>query len=346
MKIKMLSAEREFSCLMGDCPDSCCQGWDVIIDDETALRYREADGELWSEIRKTLSTDECGNVCFTLKENGACPHLCSDGLCSIIKAAGEGAIPNICDRHPRYYNLVGEVKEGGLGLSCPAAVSLLMSKSLSELMATAECEKPRIKESEMSISMYSPECDRKILSLRENFFGELKSEKNISEILSMLAWIGDKVIHASDLSDDYEKIFFDETQLNLNERVCLSSLKKQLASAFSSIECRSKAIENEAKYVNKNLQSVIKDLESGADPRLDSIGKKILFCFLHRYMAAGLSDATVGGRIKLSVLLTLMLLALLSSDCDTEDTIRGFSACVEYSEENIDMILDLIYGEL
>ena len=101
MKIKMLAAEREFSCLMGECPDSCCRGWAVIIDDETAAKYRETDGEPWREIRKTLSSDESGNPCFVMKESGACPHLCQDGLCGIIKSAGEGAIPDICDRHPR-----------------------------------------------------------------------------------------------------------------------------------------------------------------------------------------------------------------------------------------------------
>ena len=30
----------QFACLAGDCPHSCCIGWEVVIDEDTARRYR------------------------------------------------------------------------------------------------------------------------------------------------------------------------------------------------------------------------------------------------------------------------------------------------------------------
>lgn len=28
-----------FRCLAGACPDNCCVGWEVVVDDDTARRY-------------------------------------------------------------------------------------------------------------------------------------------------------------------------------------------------------------------------------------------------------------------------------------------------------------------
>lgn len=37
---------KEFVCAAGDCPDTCCAGWDVVVDEETAARYAAVEGEL------------------------------------------------------------------------------------------------------------------------------------------------------------------------------------------------------------------------------------------------------------------------------------------------------------
>ena len=36
----------QFACLAGDCPHSCCIGWEVVIDEDTAWRYRAEPGPL------------------------------------------------------------------------------------------------------------------------------------------------------------------------------------------------------------------------------------------------------------------------------------------------------------
>ena len=31
---------KEFSCIAGACPDTCCAGWQILIDDKTLKKYR------------------------------------------------------------------------------------------------------------------------------------------------------------------------------------------------------------------------------------------------------------------------------------------------------------------
>ena len=35
-----------FHCLAGACPHTCCEKWEVVVDEETARRYQETPGSL------------------------------------------------------------------------------------------------------------------------------------------------------------------------------------------------------------------------------------------------------------------------------------------------------------
>ena len=46
-----------FHCLAGACPHTCCEKWEVVVDEETARRYQETPGSLgsgcWRRSRRT-----------------------------------------------------------------------------------------------------------------------------------------------------------------------------------------------------------------------------------------------------------------------------------------------------
>ena len=41
----------EFRCLAGDCPDTCCKDWEVVVDPETMEFYRSVPGELGERLK-------------------------------------------------------------------------------------------------------------------------------------------------------------------------------------------------------------------------------------------------------------------------------------------------------
>ena len=115
----------QFHCLAGACPHSCCTGWEVVIDPDTAQRYFQLPGPLGERLRAAIQTDEEGDFCFPLR-GGRCPFLDEGNLCEIHRTLGEAATSLTCREHPRFTEDYGPLREISLAVSCPAAAALLL----------------------------------------------------------------------------------------------------------------------------------------------------------------------------------------------------------------------------
>ena len=124
MKIYAPSYYRDFKCIASACPDSCCHGWTVDIDEAAAARYLAMPGSLGDKLRRHLKLESWGWV-LTLEENGRCPMWREDGLCRIHAEAGEEALSQVCAAFPRLRHDYGSFRELGLELSCPEAARLI-----------------------------------------------------------------------------------------------------------------------------------------------------------------------------------------------------------------------------
>ena len=118
----------QFSCIAGQCPDSCCHEWEVQVDPESAARYRSLEGPLGDELRKFLY-DEDGKT-YLRNVNGRCPMWRSDGLCRIQAEQGHEALCTVCQQFPRLRHDYGTFLEMGLELSCPEAARLILETPL------------------------------------------------------------------------------------------------------------------------------------------------------------------------------------------------------------------------
>ena len=117
----------DFHCLAGQCPDTCCKGWQIIIDPDTLTWYRQLDGELGQRVRACL-IEEDGEVRFG-ETDGRCALLTPDGLCALQCAYGEQALCKTCASHPRFIEQYGATEEYTLSISCPEAARLLLARS-------------------------------------------------------------------------------------------------------------------------------------------------------------------------------------------------------------------------
>ena len=89
MEIRSTFCDR-FVCLADRCRHSCCRGWEIEVDEETARRYRSMDGALGDELRAQLQRE--GDIwSLRLTEREDCPFLRTDGLCRLILELGEDA---------------------------------------------------------------------------------------------------------------------------------------------------------------------------------------------------------------------------------------------------------------
>lgn len=129
----------EFQCLASACRHSCCLGWEIDVDEDTAQLYGELPGPLGDELREQLCL--LPEPHFKMTADGRCPFLNDKGLCRLILAYGEDVLCDICREHPRFYNDFPQRQEAGLGLCCEEAARLLLTgeKPL-ELIYTVEGE--------------------------------------------------------------------------------------------------------------------------------------------------------------------------------------------------------------
>lgn len=126
MKIVKPHYYDRFRCLAGACPDSCCQEWEVQIDDATAQGYLALDGSLGNALRQHLYADD-GEYYLRIT-NRRCPMWRSDGLCRIQAELGESALSHVCREFPRLRHDYGDFLELGLEMSCPEAARLILTE--------------------------------------------------------------------------------------------------------------------------------------------------------------------------------------------------------------------------
>lgn len=117
-----------FRCIAAACPDSCCKGWAVQVDDASAALYTSLPGALGDKLRAHL-TEEDGDTILSLEADGSCPMWRDDGLCRIHAELGEDALCHTCRDFPRLQHDYGDFMEVGLELSCPEAARLLLSRT-------------------------------------------------------------------------------------------------------------------------------------------------------------------------------------------------------------------------
>lgn len=117
---------KDFHCTASACQDTCCAGWEIVLDEEALKRYREVKGAFGKRLDRAIQTED-GEAYFALTKEKRCPFLNREGLCDIFLELGEDALCDICTEHPRFYNWIGDYTEKGLGLCCEEAERLLFA---------------------------------------------------------------------------------------------------------------------------------------------------------------------------------------------------------------------------
>lgn len=128
MKVRVPHYYDMFYCTGSRCPDTCCVGWMIEIDDSSYERFWKMEGEFGERIRKNIIERTDGRY-FALNENGRCAFLNQDNLCEMVIKLGEESLCSLCDNYPRVGVEFGGLREMGLSLSCPEVSRLVFSSS-------------------------------------------------------------------------------------------------------------------------------------------------------------------------------------------------------------------------
>lgn len=119
MKIQATKAISAFKCLQDQCPDTCCKGWSMQVDDATFAKYQE------NNLENAVSYDGNVRVMKRDKNTDFCVKF-QDGICSIHKEKGDSFLGDACNFYPRITRKLGDETLMTATLSCPEIVRLTL----------------------------------------------------------------------------------------------------------------------------------------------------------------------------------------------------------------------------
>ncbi len=331
----------KFKCKAGACSDSCCIGWEIGVDTATRDYYLNGVGSLCEKVKKHLKTD--GDYCTVrLLEDGRCPMLDGDGLCEIIKELSDAHIPEICREHPRFYSPLPHCCEWGVGLSCEEAARLILTDK-SRRLVISHTDGAKINE----------KCDTVMHFM-------LFSRDRMLELidfspLPILDKARSLILYAHALSDSAERGEYGVMHpfIPLNGADFLDTGAEEDASDAYAEMIRSLCEMDflDIGFKDRLLAAASSVASAGyAAPDADARERLegLLHYFIYRYFITADADLDICAKIKLAVVLTLAVYALVGNGADTETWIyaaRALSREAEYNEDNLDLILEMILTE-
>ena len=297
---------QNFRCIADACRHNCCIGWEIDIDPDTLAFYDTLPGALGERLKRNIARG--GEPHFILGEGERCPFLNDKYLCDLIIELGEESICGICTEHPRFHNALPGRVESGIGFCCEAAGRLILGRSEPvRLIVTGEAEGPD-----------------EIVALRDEALVLLQDrEKSIpARIEALLALCGGSL-----------------GQRSMGE----------WAEQFLALERLDEAWTKRLKQLRDGWQSA--DL-AGFDRHMaerESEYEQLLVYFVYRHLSNAVDEADMAARsafaaLGYTVLHTMGALlwqekGVFSFD-DQVELARLFSSEIEYSDENLDILLD------
>lgn len=325
IKIKVYVPEyfKKFRCIAGDCPDTCCVGWEVDIDPDTSEKYSIVSGDLGNKIKKHLVTDETGCELFTLSDGDRCPFLNNCKLCEIHINAGENFLSKTCKLFPRFFDDFGFFREMGLGFGCPEAARIILSDEEKFNLVLSEEIEDASEEIDEAFLCRIIELRKEIFNILEN--NKLTFKEKVSKILSLAK------AFQQELDGDF---FSDETQ----ERAFPDCIKILENMEF---------IKEERKLFLQKIKSTSFSEQIMETYRGDF--EKLMKYYIFRYLLKAVYDYDVLTKVKYGVFACVVISRIYAyfENPDFETRVKimySYSKEVEYSDVNMDFLDESLYN--
>ena len=139
MQITFPSYYKKFSCIADACPDTCCAGWQIMIDDKSLSKYRHFQGSFRNRLHNDINWKE-----HAFRQYGhRCAFLNEENLCDMYIESGSGMLCDTCRRYPRHIEEFEGMREISLSLSCPEAARIILFQKDPVTFRTFEKELPK-----------------------------------------------------------------------------------------------------------------------------------------------------------------------------------------------------------
>ena len=111
-----------FTCIADRCPDTCCAGWQIVIDDTSLENYGKISGTFGERLQKSIDWEEG----IFRQNQRRCAFLNQENLCDLYRELGADSLCDTCRMYPRHVEEYEDLREFSLSLSCPVAAEMIL----------------------------------------------------------------------------------------------------------------------------------------------------------------------------------------------------------------------------
>lgn len=342
MKIKLVTPwfYEEFRCIADECRHNCCEGgWLIELGQDTVAAYEKIGGEAGKRLLDSLMQDEEGSWCFRLQD-GRCPHLDKMGLCRVYQELGEDYMGVVCKEFPRFSLYYGNIKETGIGLGCEEAAGIILGSCqpfcLEEVFLEEEIDVDTEDKAFIDVLLFAREKMMAFLSDFSKPFAErIRYVLFFAEELQRVINEGEPLRMHQFLEKDFMPAFCGDMEADRAETAAF------LLDIYGSLElledCWPDWMERIEDVLKEgNLHEVYESMENG-----QWIQYNLLTYFLFRYFMKAFYDYNVSDKVRFALCNYVMITGMLKASCgQLIDVVRIFSRQVEYSEINVEQLLE------
>ncbi|MDE7230366.1 MAG: flagellin lysine-N-methylase [Oscillospiraceae bacterium] len=121
---------KDFQCIGGTCPSSCCMGWRIDWTQEEIDKIKNAPNcpqELRELCDKSFAYNESSKKFSVVLEEKRCPFLTEDNFCKIQREMGAEYLSYTCRVYPRNYVIAEPALYAHCRMSCPEIMKHILN---------------------------------------------------------------------------------------------------------------------------------------------------------------------------------------------------------------------------
>lgn len=332
MMLKMPLYCKEFKCIADKCKDNCCIGWEIDIDPNSAEYYDSVSGEFGDRLKANINK---GEVCSFRLDGERCPFLNSKNLCDIIINLGEDKLCQICSDHPRYFEWFSDVKEGGIGLCCEEAARIIVTNKEKFGTYDIPCD-------DEGCDDYSQELYDLLYFARQEIIRALESEEFL--LKDRIASVLEYVLELQFRIDNY-----DYTGMPIAVQCSAECAEADVEGFLESFRQLEPIDENWQEYLQKLIDDTTSSDRDIIDKDVERYLKNIAVYFIWRYFLKGVYDEEIISKTFLMAISVATIKLMYEREFESLDgdkcslLAKNYSKEIEYSEENLEMLYNMVY---
>jgi len=302
----LLNCYKDFKCIANKCPKTCCENWEIEVDEKTLENYKMINSEYSKKILANLY--HSNEKTYIRRINGRCAFLNDDNLCDIIINLGENALSEVCFNHPRFIYELGKKEEISFSLSCPESVRLLLAEDNLSTITTTDDRQAKLNDIDAEKYFW-------LENIRD---GLMKTVQNPN--LSLIK----KLINI------YETVFNKSLKSNIVNEKQVDKIIKKLTKLNSIDPAFIKALSTDVNFDIKSAK---------IEKQLSNVLYSLLFYHTYKPLFYNTNIKVIINYIIFEILILIRLSKMTNN---LSDAIISFSHEIEHDEDNFRYLLKLL----